>query len=173
MNDTPDTSDAAQKSKAVEAIDTRLVRRLADILKATDLTTIEVEHNGLRIRVAREIVVQQTIAAPLAASAAPAPAAAPAAAPSATAEASAPAAPVRTGDMVKSPMVGTAYLQAEPGAPPFAAVGSQIKVGDTLLIIEAMKVMNPIKASKGGTLTQVLVSDGQPVEYGEPLMIVE
>ena len=92
--------------------------------------------------------------------------AAPAAAPAAVTPATHPGA-------VISPMVGTAYLQAEPGAPPFAAVGSPVKVGDTLLIIEAMKVMNPIKASKGGTVTQVLVSDGQPVEYGEPLMIIE
>jgi len=89
--------------------------------------------------------------------------------------ASAPAAanPAAHPGAVISPMVGTAYLQAEPGAPPFVAVGGQVRVGDTLLIIEAMKVMNPIKASKAGILTQVLVSDGQPVEYGEPLMIIE
>src|ERR1700759_1246133 len=114
MNDTSDTSDPAPKGKSAEPIDTRLVRRLADILKATDLTTIEVEHNGLRIRVAREIVVQQTIAA-----AAPAPAVAPPAvatapaAPAPASDATPAAAPVRTGDMVKSPMVGTAYLQAQ------------------------------------------------------------
>jgi acetyl-CoA carboxylase biotin carboxyl carrier protein len=70
-------------------------------------------------------------------------------------------------------MVGTAYLQAEPGAPPFVSVGATVKVGDTLVIIEAMKVMNPIKAPRGGVVRQVLIADGQPVEYGEPLMIVE
>jgi acetyl-CoA carboxylase biotin carboxyl carrier protein len=83
------------------------------------------------------------------------------------------AAPAGNAGAVTSPMVGTAYLQAEPGAPPFVSVGATVKVGDTLVIIEAMKVMNPIKAPRGGVVRQVLIADGQPVEYGEPLMIVE
>jgi acetyl-CoA carboxylase biotin carboxyl carrier protein len=125
----------------------------------TDLSEIEIAEGDRRVRVSRA-----TMAAPAPlhiATAAPAPVAAVAVSPAAHPGA------------VISPMVGTAYLQAEPGAPAFVSVGSPVRVGDTLLIIEAMKVMNPIKASKGGTVTQILISDGQPVEYGEPMMIVE
>jgi acetyl-CoA carboxylase biotin carboxyl carrier protein len=139
-------------------IDPEAIRKLAELMTETDLSEIEIAEGDRRVRVSRATMA----AAPLhVAAAAPAPAAIAAVPP-----ASHPGA-------VISPMVGTAYLQAEPGAPPFVSVGSPVRVGDTLLIIEAMKVMNPIKASKGGTVTQILVADGQPVEYGEPMMIVE
>jgi acetyl-CoA carboxylase biotin carboxyl carrier protein len=143
-------------------IDPEAIRKLAELMTETGLSEIELAEGDRRVRVSRAAAAP---AVHFAAPAAPAPvaAAAPAAAVS----------PATHPGAVISPMVGTAYLQAEPGAPPFAAVGNQVKVGDTLLIIEAMKVMNPIKASKGGTVTQVLVTDGQPVEYGEPLMIIE
>jgi acetyl-CoA carboxylase biotin carboxyl carrier protein len=142
-------------------IDPDAIRKLAELMTETGLSEIELAEGDRRVRVSR------AAAAPAAVHfAAPAAAAPASAAPVAANPASHPGA-------VISPMVGTAYLQAEPGAPPFVSVGSPVKVGDTLLIIEAMKVMNPIKASKGGTLKEVLVSDGQPVEYGEPLMIIE
>jgi len=144
-------------------IDPEAIRKLAELMTETDLSEIELAEGDRRIRVSRAAAAAAPSTVHFAAPAAAAPASA---APAAASPASHPGA-------VISPMVGTAYLQAEPGAPPFASVGSPVKVGDTLLIIEAMKVMNPIKASKGGTLTQVLVSDGQPVEYGEPLMIIE
>jgi acetyl-CoA carboxylase biotin carboxyl carrier protein len=140
-------------------IDPDAIRKLAELMTETDLSEIEIAEGDRRVRVSRA-----TMAAPAplhVAAAAPAPAAAVAVSPAAHPGA------------VISPMVGTAYLQAEPGAPAFVSVGSPVRVGDTLLIIEAMKVMNPIKASKGGTVTQILISDGQPVEYGEPMMIVE
>jgi acetyl-CoA carboxylase biotin carboxyl carrier protein len=141
-------------------IDPEAIRKLAELMTETGLSEIELAEGDRRVRVSRAAAASEVrFAAP----AAPAPAAAAAAA----------ASPATHPGAVISPMVGTAYLQAEPGAPPFVPVGSPVQVGDTLLIIEAMKVMNPIKASKGGTLTQVLVSDGQPVEYGEPLMIIE
>jgi acetyl-CoA carboxylase biotin carboxyl carrier protein len=143
-------------------IDPEAIRKLAELMTETGLSEIELAEGDRRVRVSRTV----TAAAPAVHFAAPT-AGAPAAAPAAAAS------PAAHPGAVISPMVGTAYLQAEPGAPPFVSVGSPVKIGDTLLIIEAMKVMNPIKASKGGTLTQVLVSDGQPVEYGEPLMIIE
>ena len=141
-------------------IDPDAIHKLAELMTETDLSEIEIAEGDRRVRVSRAVTAAQ---APLhfAAAAAPPPVAAVAVSP-----ASHPGA-------VISPMVGTAYLQAEPGAPAFVSVGSPVRVGDTLLIIEAMKVMNPIKASKGGTVTQILISDGQPVEYGEPMMIVE
>jgi acetyl-CoA carboxylase biotin carboxyl carrier protein len=173
MSDITNPSDDS-KTKAGDAIDTRLVRRLADILKATDLTTIEVEQGDLKIRVAREIVVHQAVAAaPLAAApmAAPAPAAAAAPHPAPAAE---PAAPARAaGDLVKSPMVGTAYLQAQPGNPPFIKVGDKVTEGQTLVIVEAMKTMNPIPAPRAGTVVEILVGDAQPVEFGQPLIVLE
>lgn len=152
-------------------IDTALVRQLAEILKATDLTEIEVERDELRIRVAREIHV-----APAQVQYAAAPAAAPVQA--------APAAPVsmpsdpativaRAGEEVKSPMVGTAYLQASPEAPPFVKPGDKVKKGQTLLIVEAMKTMNPIQCPRDGVVKDILVGDGQPVEFGEPLVLLE
>ncbi|MFC5343467.1 acetyl-CoA carboxylase biotin carboxyl carrier protein [Brevundimonas staleyi] len=155
-------------------IDTTLVRQLADILNDTSLTEIEVERGELRIRVAREIVAAPAVqyaAAPQAAFA-PAPAAAAPAAP-----ASMPSDPAtivaRSGEEVKSPMVGTAYLQASPEAPPFVKVGDKVKKGQTLLIVEAMKTMNPIQSPRDGVVAEVLVGDAQPVEYGEALVVLE
>jgi len=146
-------------------IDSKLVRELAQLLSDTGLSEIEVEDGERKIRVARQF----TSAAPAPAYA-PAPvAAAPAAAPSAAPAEAPAAAPV---DAVKSPMVGTVYLAAEPGAPNFADVGKSVKAGDTLLIVEAMKVMNPILAPKAGTIQAVLVENGQPVEFDQPLVVI-
>ena len=152
-----------------DPIDTRLVRRLAGILNDTGLTEIEVEHDGLKIRVARTLTaapVSVQVPAPLTA-AAPAVAAAPAAQPAFTGEALPP------GEVIKSPMVGTVYLQSQPDAPPFVKVGDTVTQGQTLLIIEAMKTMNPIPAPKGGVVRALMAEDGQPVEFGEPLAVIE
>jgi acetyl-CoA carboxylase biotin carboxyl carrier protein len=155
------------------SIDARLVRKLADILKDTGLSEIEVEHAGLKIRVARELTVAaqatQYVQAPAAQAYAPAPA--PLAAPAAEAAAPAPAA--HAGEAVKSPMVGTVYLSPQPGADAFIKVGDTVSAGQTLLIVEAMKTMNPISAPKAGKVVEILVADAQPVEFGEPLVIVE
>ncbi|MFN3668687.1 MAG: acetyl-CoA carboxylase biotin carboxyl carrier protein [Brevundimonas sp.] len=163
---------SAPKLKNEAEIDTTLVRQLADILNDTSLTEIEVERGELRIRVAREIVaapVMQYAAAPAPAAHAPAPAAAaPAAMPSDPATIVA-----KQGEEVKSPMVGTVYLQASPEAPPFIAVGDKVKKGQTLLIVEAMKTMNPIQAPRDGVVVEVLVGDAQPVEFGEALVLLE
>jgi acetyl-CoA carboxylase biotin carboxyl carrier protein len=163
---------ASASKDASNGIDTRLVRKLADILADTGLTEIEVEQGDLKIRVAREITVapqQMTYAAPaMAAPQAPAAVAPAASAASAPAE----AAPQR-GEIVKSPMVGTVYLQPQPGSPSFIKVGDTVSAGQTLLIVEAMKTMNPIPAPAAGVVLQILVEDGQPVEFGEPLVIVE
>ena len=155
-------------SEPTGAIDPKLVRKLADILTSTGLTEIEVEQGGLRIRVAREITVA---AAPMTYAAAPAPQYAPAPVPAAPV-AAAPAAPVR-GDAVKSPMVGTVYLKPSPDADPFVKVGDKVAAGQTLLIVEAMKTMNPIPAPKAGTVIEIIVEDAQPVEFGEPLVVIE
>jgi acetyl-CoA carboxylase biotin carboxyl carrier protein len=157
------------------SIDARLVRKLADILKDTGLSEIEVEHAGLKIRVARELTVAAAattyVQAPAAQAYAPAPAAA---APAPTAEAAAPVAAARAaGDIVKSPMVGTVYMSPQPGADAFVKVGDTVTAGQTLLIVEAMKTMNPISAPKAGKVVEILVADAQPVEFGEPLVIVE
>ncbi len=152
---------------SAEPIDARLVRELADILNDTALTEIEVERDGLRIRVARGL----TAATPMMVPSAP-----PTPVPTANAPASAQpqeASPSSAGDVVKSPMVGTVYLQAQPGAPPFARPGDMVTVGQTLLLIEAMKTMNPITASRAGKLLRYFVADAQPVEYGEPLVVIE
>lgn len=156
------------------AIDARLVRKIADILKDTGLSEIEVEHAGLKIRVARELTAAPVnyVQAPAPAYA-PAPAAAPAAvAPAPVAEA-APTPAVARGDAVKSPMVGTAYLSPQPGADAFVKVGDTVAAGQTLLIVEAMKTMNPIAAPKAGKIVEILVDDAQPVEFGEPLVVIE
>lgn len=153
--------------KAKQSDEREMVRDLAALLDETNLTEIEIERAGLRVRVARNI----SVAAAIPAQYQPAPAAAPQAA--AAPIAAAPADIAKHPGMVPSPMVGTAYMASEPGARPFIDVGSKVKVGDTLIIIEAMKTMNQIPSTRAGTVTQILVEDGQPVEFGEPLVIVE
>jgi acetyl-CoA carboxylase biotin carboxyl carrier protein len=148
-------------------VDAALVRHLAELLDETKLTEIEVQDGDRKIRVARNLTV--AAAAPAAYAAAPAPASALPAALAPAAE-TAPAAP--SGDTVKSPMVGTVYLSAEPGAKPFASVGDTVAEGATLVIIEAMKVMNPITAPRAGTIVQVCVGDKQPVEFDQPLIVI-
>jgi acetyl-CoA carboxylase biotin carboxyl carrier protein len=145
-------------------MDTEFVRKLAQILHETHLGEIELAEGDKRIRVARPTVT--VAAAPVAAAGAPLAAPSGAIAPAANDLAKHPGA-------VKSPMVGTAYLAPEPGKPAFVAIGDKVTAGQTLLIIEAMKTFNPIKAPKAGTVVQILVDNAQPVEFGEPLMIVE
>lgn len=151
-------------------IDTALVRELAELLNETGLTEIEVEDDDRKIRVSRGAVAA---AAPVYA-AAPAAPAAPAPAAAAPAPSAAPAAEAGPDlkNAVKSPMVGTAYLTPEPGAAPFIAVGKDVKEGDTLLIVEAMKVMNPITAPRSGTVTAILIETAQPVEFDQPLVVI-
>ncbi|MEA1652998.1 acetyl-CoA carboxylase biotin carboxyl carrier protein [Nitrospirillum sp. BR 11164] len=146
-------------------LDSEFVRKLAELLGETGLTEIEYAEGEKRIRLSR--AAPAAAMAPVAVAAAPVAAAAPAAAPVAAVP------PAQHPGAVKSPMVGTAYLAPEPGAGTFVKVGDAVKVGQTLLIIEAMKVMNPIKATKAGTVTQIQVGDAQPVEYGEVLLIIE
>ncbi|SEL40592.1 biotin carboxyl carrier protein [Sphingomonas palmae] len=150
-------------------VDVNLVRQLAELLDTTQLTEIEVEDGDRKIRVARKAA--QVAAAPMHYAAAPAPAAAPAAA-APQVDNAGPSAP-SDANAVRSPMVGTVYLAAEPGAKPFASVGQSVAAGDTLLIVEAMKVMNPITAPSAGTVKAVLVENGQPVEFDQPLVVVE
>ena len=148
------------KKSASAGADSALIRELAGLLDETRLTEIEIERAGLRVRVARTLSV--AAGSQSAAVASPA-----AGTPAASAE------PSKHPGMVPSPMVGTAYFGAEPGAKPFIDVGSKVKVGDTLLIIEAMKTMNQIPSPRAGTVTQILFEDGQPVEFGEPLVMIE
>ena len=147
-------------------IDQQLIRDLAGILDETNLTEIEVEQDDLRIRVSRTPASVQAYA--------PAPAvAAPAPAPAAAASAQPAAAPDTSKNAVRSPMVGTAYGAPAPGAKPFIEVGQKIKEGQTLLIIEAMKTMNQIPSPRSGTVSAILFEDAQPVEFGEPLVVIE
>lgn len=149
-------------------VDTALVRQLAEMLAETGLTEIEVEDGDLKIRVSRGAMAAPAApAAHMAVAAAPPPAA-PAAAVAAPAE----SAPADHANAIKSPMVGTAYLSSEPGSPPFMKVGDTVKAGDTLLIVEAMKVMNPITAPAAGTVKAILVENAQPVEYDQPLVVI-
>jgi acetyl-CoA carboxylase biotin carboxyl carrier protein len=154
----PDDKTAAKFSSD----DGALIRELALLLDETSLTEIEIERAGLRVRVARNISIVASVPSAQAAAALPAA-----------------AAPADVADMAKhpgvvpSPMVGTAYWASEPGVKPFIEVGSKVTVGQTLLIIEAMKTMNQIPSPRAGTVTQILVEDGQPVEFGEPLVIIE
>jgi acetyl-CoA carboxylase biotin carboxyl carrier protein len=156
----PDEKSAAKP----KSDDGALIRELALLLDETNLTEIEIERAGLRVRVARNISIAASVPATVA-HMAPA--------------ASTAAAPVAAADMAKhpgavpSPMVGTAYWSPEPGAKPFIEVGTKVSAGQTLLIIEAMKTMNQIPSPRAGTVTQILVEDGQPVEFGEPLVIIE
>jgi acetyl-CoA carboxylase biotin carboxyl carrier protein len=145
-----------------------LIRGLAKLLDETALTEIEVEQEGIRVRVARSLVGAQTVvaAAPMQVSA-PVVAAVPVAVPEGAVD------PLKHPGVVTSPMVGTAYRSPEPGAKPFIDIGTRVQAGDTLLIVEAMKTMNQIPAPRSGTVTQILVEDGQPVEFGEPLLILE
>jgi acetyl-CoA carboxylase biotin carboxyl carrier protein len=144
-------------------VDTDLVRELAAMLNDTGLSEIEVEDGDRKIRVSRTMTA---VAAPVMA----APAAAPAASTASAHEA--PAAPTTAANALKSPMVGTAYLTPEPDAAPFVSVGQQVKAGDTVLIIEAMKVMNPIVAPTSGTVKEIYVESGQPVEFDQPLLVI-
>ncbi|WP_411036025.1 acetyl-CoA carboxylase biotin carboxyl carrier protein [Shinella sp. BYT-45] len=150
-------------------IDQALIRDLANILTETDLTEIEVEQDDLRIRVSRAGTphyVQAPVAPPVAAvSATPATTASAAVAPAADARSNK--------NAVTAPMVGTAYLAPAPGARPFIEVGAAVKEGQTILIIEAMKTMNQIPAPRSGKVTEILVQDASPVEYGEPLIVIE
>ncbi|GAA4712913.1 acetyl-CoA carboxylase biotin carboxyl carrier protein [Sphingomonas lutea] len=150
-------------------IEPALVRELARLLTENELTEIEVEDGDRKIKVKREpAAVVSAAAAPAAAAPAPAPVAANATEPAAPA-----AAPEDIGGTpVKSPMVGTAFLSPQPGAEPFVAVGDTVKAGDTLLIVEAMKVMNPITAPAAGVVKKLMVSDGQPVEFDQPLAVI-
>jgi acetyl-CoA carboxylase biotin carboxyl carrier protein len=150
--------ESSEMAKPKSAIDHDLIRELAKLLEETGLTEIEFERNGERVRVARRAKRAAAASAP-------------------------PVAPVASDDgsidlarhpgLVTSPMVGTAYLGPEPGARAYVEIGSRVRAGETLLIVEAMKTMNQIPAPRGGTVTQILIEDGQPVEFGEPLMIVE
>lgn len=141
-----------------------LIRDLATLLDQTNLTEIEIERAGLRVRVARNIMTTTVL---------PSAGQPVAMAPIAGAAAATVADVSKHPGVVPSPMVGTAYMSSEPGAKPFIDVGSKVKAGETLLIIEAMKTMNQIPAPRAGTVTQILIEDGQPVEYGEPLVIIE
>jgi len=151
------------KTPKAPIVDRELIQELTKLLDETGLTEIEIEQDGQRVRVARNL----TAPASAASRAAPA-------APIITAQPAAAAAdPSKHPGAVTSPMVGTAYIAPEPGAKPFVEIGSQVKAGDTLLVVEAMKTMNQIPAPRAGTVKQILVEDGQPVEFGEPLMIIE
>lgn len=157
--------------RRTQDVDRALIRDLAELLNATDLTEIEVEQAGLRVRVSRQMhgAVMSYAAAP---QVAPTPASAPRAA-EAAAPVAASADPAKHPGAVTSPMVGTAYAAPKPGDPPFVTVGATVKEGQTLLIIEAMKTMNPLLAPRAGKVTQILVNDASPVEFGQVLMIIE
>jgi acetyl-CoA carboxylase biotin carboxyl carrier protein len=152
---------ADDKKKSDAMVDEDVVRALARLLDETRLTEIEIEQHGLRVRIARQ--AGPTYASPVAEP----PRAIPAAMPPGAID------PSKHPGVVASPMVGTAYRAPEPGAKPFCDVGSVVKAGDTLLIVEAMKTLNQIPAPKSGTVVQILFEDAQPVEFGEPLMIIE
>ena len=158
-------------STAKNGLDTGLVRELASILRDADLGEVEIEHEGLRIRVSKASpnapAPVQYATPPVAA----APAAAPAAVATPAAAEAAPAAAAK--NAVTSPMVGTVYLSPEPGAKAFINVGDKVKKGDTLMLVEAMKTFNPVEAPAAGTVKEILVSDSQPVEFGEPLIVIE
>ena len=158
----PDNKSADKAAANLKSDDSALIRELALLLDETSLTEIEIERSGLRVRVARNITVSAAMPAnfqPMAAAVSAAPAAG--------------ADLAKHPGVVPSPMVGTAYWAPEPGAKPFIDVGSKVSAGQTLLIIEAMKTMNQIPSPRAGTVTQILVEDGQPVEFGEPLVIIE
>jgi acetyl-CoA carboxylase biotin carboxyl carrier protein len=150
-------ADTTKSGSGATSDDSTLIRELASLLDETNLTEIEIERAGLRVRVARNVTVAASM-----------PAVAPAGAP-----VTGPADVATHPGLVPSPMVGTVYWASEPGAKPFVEIGTKVGVGQTLLIIEAMKTMNQIPSPRAGTVTQILVEDGQPVEFGEPLVIIE
>jgi acetyl-CoA carboxylase biotin carboxyl carrier protein len=155
--------DTAKSKSSERPDDSALIRELALLLDETNLTEIEIERAGLRVRVARNVSIAATMPASYQPAGVPAAIAGPA-----------PVADIgKHPGVVPSPMVGTVYWASEPGAKPFIEVGTKVAVGQTLLIIEAMKTMNQIPAPRAGTVTQILVEDGVPVEYGEPLVIIE
>ncbi len=162
----------AKENKDREALDKGLIRDLAQLLNETGLTEIEIEKDDLKVRVARHAVAPAAYAVGV-------PAAAPAAALSSSAGPGSPAAaptgpdPANHPGCVKSPMVGTAYRSPEPGAAVFIDIGTRVTQGQTLLIIEAMKTMNHIPAPRSGVVKEILIENGQPVEFGEPLVIIE
>ncbi len=152
-------------------MDIRKIKKLIEIIEDSDVTEIEISEGEESVRISR-LTASTTVAvapAPVAATAAPAPAAAPTPA----AETADAAAPAVSGHVVKSPMVGTFYRAASPGGTPFVEVGQKVSVGDTLCIIEAMKILNQIESDASGTIKQILVEDAQPVEYDQPLFIIE
>jgi acetyl-CoA carboxylase biotin carboxyl carrier protein len=153
----------AKDIKGKAGVDQELIRELAQLLDETGLTEIEIDREGMRVRVARQVVHGAVVSAVPAAAAPSAPAEA------ATGESD----PAKHPGCVRSPMVGTAYLSPEPGAPPFVGVGSRVVQGQAILIIEAMKTMNHIPAPKAGVVARILVGNRQPVEFGEPLAIIE
>ncbi|GKQ51306.1 acetyl-CoA carboxylase biotin carboxyl carrier protein [Bradyrhizobium sp. Ce-3] len=161
----PDEKSAAKSKSESKSDDSVLIRELALLLAETNLTEIEIERAGLRVRVARNISIAASV--PSAVHTVAAPLAVPAAAVAAATDLA------KHPGAVPSPMVGTAYWSPEPGAKPFIEVGTKVSAGQTLLIIEAMKTMNQIPSPRAGTVTQILVEDGQPVEFGEPLVIIE
>jgi acetyl-CoA carboxylase biotin carboxyl carrier protein len=152
------------KQAQPESGELSLIRKLAEILNETGLTEIELDHKGAKVRVSKSVHATTTMAAP---------AAMPAAAPVTSAPATIAAPAVIAGTPLKSPMVGTAYLAPSPGAPNFVELGGQVKEGQTVLIIEAMKTMNQIVAPKAGKLVKVNIENGVPVEFGETLMVIE
>ena len=160
---------ADKPAAKISGSDSALIRELALLLDETSLTEIEIERAGLRVRVARNISIAASVASVPTAIGATASAPAVAASSALTAAADLSNHP----GAVPSPMVGTAYWAPEPGAKPFIEVGARVSVGQTLLIIEAMKTMNQIPSPRAGTVTQILIEDGQPVEFGEPLVIIE
>ena len=150
------------KAPKAPIVDRELIHELTKLLDETGLTEIEIEQDGQRVRVARNAAAPAPAAARRARRHCPPPQ-----------PVAAPLDPAKHPGVVVSPMVGTAYVAPEPGAKPFIEIGSQVKAGDTLLIVEAMKTMNQIPAPRAGTVIQILFEDGQPVEFGEPLVIIE
>ncbi len=165
----------SDKKKTSTGIDMDTIRQLAELLRDTELTEIELDLDDMHLRLAREHPPQQVLAqvpaAPVAAGAGAPPAATPA--PETKAEEAPAADPASHPGVVRAPMVGTAYRAPAPGAEPFVEVGQEVKEGQTLLIIEAMKTMNQIPAPRSGVVKAILVEDGQPVEFDEPLLIIE
>ena len=160
------TDNNGKSSSSLDAFDHDVIRRLADLLEETNLSEIEVEQSGLRVRVARQLNVAATAPAM--------PAAAHNPTPSEDASAASPSADLAAHPgTVTSPMVGTTYLAPQPGAPTYVKEGDTVSEGQTLMIVEAMKTMNPIPAPRSGTVTKILVENEQPVEFGEPLVLIE